>query len=103
MSYKFNFNIWAFQAFLAQTSQNEWVTDSSCTHNMANDASLFSSLDTTTEKKIYVAYDFALDITSHGDVSYWYGWIIGMFHVLSISLNLLSVSQLTQIGKIVEL
>ena len=35
---------------------------------MAKDASLLSSLDTTIEKKIYVVYDFALDIVGHGDI-----------------------------------
>ena len=36
---------------------------------MANDASLFSSLDTIAEKKIYVEDEFVLDIAGHGDIS----------------------------------
>lgn len=49
---------------------------------MANDASLFSSLDTTTKNKVYVIDDFALDISDCGDVAFWHGRIIDMFHVL---------------------
>jgi exoribonuclease II len=29
----------------AHTSSSDWIVDSSCTHHMARDASLFSSLD----------------------------------------------------------
>lgn len=69
---------------------------------MAKDASLFSSFDTTTAKNIYVEDDFALDTIGHGDVSCRHGQIIDMFHVPSLSANLLSISQLAQTSKIVE-
>lgn len=35
---------------------------------MDKDGSLFSSLDNVVEKKIFVADDFALNITDHGDI-----------------------------------
>ena len=69
---------------------------------MAKEASLFSSLDTSTKNKIYVVDNFALDITSHGDATWLHGWIIDVYHVPSLSVNLLSISQLTHTGKIVE-
>ena len=62
---------------------------------MAKDASLFSSLDNTVEKKIYVVDDFALITTSHGDVTCRHGRIVDMFHVPSLNMNLLLISQLT--------
>ena len=70
---------------------------------MAKDPSLFSSLDCALKNNFFVANDFVLHITSHGDVTFRCGQIIDMFHVPSFSANLLSVSQLTQIKKIVEL
>ena len=66
---EFSFNVRTFEASLVQTLQNEWVDNSSCTHHMANDASLFTSLDYSLEKKIYIVDDFGLDITGHGNVA----------------------------------
>lgn len=62
---------------------------------MDKDASLLSSLDATTENKIYVDDNFALDITGHGDIPCRHGWIIDVYHVPSLSVNLLFISQLT--------
>ena len=67
---------------------------------MAKHDSLSSSLDATIEKKIYVDDDFALDIDGHGDISYRHCHIVNVYHVPSLSENLLSISQLTQIGNI---
>jgi hypothetical protein len=36
---------------------------------MDKDASLFTWLDEAKERKIYVANDFSLDVSSHGDVT----------------------------------
>lgn len=47
--------------------------------------------------------DFTLNIIGHGDNPNRYGWIVDMYHVLNLSTNLFSVSQLTQTYKIVEL
>ena len=69
---------------------------------MAKDASVFTSLDTFVTKKIYLVNDFALDITGHGDVACRCGWIIDMFHVPSLTTNLLLVSHLTYTSNIVE-
>ena len=70
---------------------------------MVRDASLFCSLDPATEKNIYVANNFALDITGHGDISYQHGQIIDVYHVPSLNANPFSISQQTHIGKIVKL
>lgn len=64
----FNLNVGTSQAFHDHMLKNEWFVDSGCTHHMEKDASLFSSLDTTVEKKIYVADEFSLDIARHGDI-----------------------------------
>lgn len=69
---------------------------------MAKYPPMFSSLESTLENDIFVANDFALDITSHGDVTYWHGHIIDVFYVPSLSASLLSVSQLTKTRKIVK-
>ena len=91
----FTSNVITSQALLDQTSQNEWVVDSSCTHHMAKDTSFFSSPDFALEKEIFVADDFALDIVGHGDVACRRGQIVDVFHVPSLSANLLLVFQLT--------
>jgi hypothetical protein len=80
---EFTFNVITSQALLAQTSHNEWVVNSDCTHDMAKDASMFSSLDIAT-KKIYVADDIALDIVGHGDVTCLCGQIFKVFHAPSV-------------------
>ena len=69
--------------------------NSGCTHHMAKDVSLFSSLDTYAEEKIYVENDFSLEIPGHSDVTCQHGWIVDVYHVPSLSANLLLVSQLT--------
>jgi hypothetical protein len=65
--------------------QNEWVVDSGCTHHMAKDASLFTSLDKVVERKIYVVDDFSLDIVGHGDVPCRHGKIVDIYHVSNFS------------------
>ena len=62
---------------------------------MVEDPSLFSSLEFALENTIFLADDFALDITGHGGVICQHGWIVDVFHVPSVSANLLSFSQLT--------
>ena len=64
----FTFNVRTSQTLLDQTSRNEWVVYSRCTHHMAKYTSLFSSLDSTLEENILVVDDFSLDIPIHGDV-----------------------------------
>ena len=62
---------------------------------MAKDASLFSSLEMATKKKIFVVDDFSLDIVGRGDIPCRHGWIVDIYYVPSLSANLLSVSQPT--------
>ena len=62
---------------------------------MENDASLFSSLNTTTKNKIYVVDDFSLDITGHGDIPFRHSHIMDLYDVPSLSANMFSISQLT--------
>ena len=98
----FTFNVETSQALLDQTSHNEWVIDYVYTHHMAKDASLLSSLDVSNEKKIYVSNNFALNIVGQDDISCQHGQIVDVYHVPSLSANILFISQLTQTGKIVE-
>jgi hypothetical protein len=69
---------------------------------MATDSSLLMWLDEAKERKIYVVDDFSLDVVGHGDVSRRHGKIFDIYHVPNISANSLYVSQLTQIGNIVD-
>ena len=84
----------------AHTSKNEWVVDSSFTHHMVKDAPLFSSRNIVVENNIYVADDFSLDITEHGDIPCQCVQIINAYHVPNLSANMLLVSQLTQTGSL---
>lgn len=43
---------------------SEWIVDFGCTHCMAKDASLFSSLSRATKEEIFVADDYALTVAS---------------------------------------
>jgi hypothetical protein len=70
---------------------------------MDKNASLLSFLDKVVERKIYVVDYFTLDIVGHGDFPCQHGRTFDVYHVPNLSANLLSVSQLMQIGKIVEL
>ena len=90
------------QALHAHTAQNEWAIHSSCTNHMAKDASLFSSLDKDDEYNIPLTDDFALDIVRHGDVPCQHGKSLNVYHVPSLSTNILLVSQLTHTRKIIE-
>jgi hypothetical protein len=47
---KYTFSISASQDFHAHTSQSEWIVNYGCTHHMAKDASLFSSLNESSKK-----------------------------------------------------
>lgn len=57
---------------------------------MAKDATLFTRLSKAEESRIYAADDFALDVAGQGDVAFWHGKIVDVYHVP----NLLFVAQL---------
>jgi hypothetical protein len=69
---------------------------------MENYATLFMRLNKYEDNRIYVADDFALNVVGQGDVAYRHGKIGDVYHVPNLSANMLFVSHLTQIGKIVE-
>ena len=98
----FTFNVETSQMFHAHTSRNEWVVNFGFTHNMEKDASLFSSLDTATKKKISMADDFSLDIIVHVHIPCRQGWIVNVYHVPTLKDFFFSISYLTQISNIVE-
>jgi hypothetical protein len=98
----FTFQVETSQALLSHSARNEWVVDPGCTHHMAEDVSLFTYLVKVVERKIYVVYDFTLDIIGHSDVPCQHGRIFNVYHVLNLSANMLSNSQLTKIGNILE-
>jgi hypothetical protein len=66
------------------------------------DASLFSSLDTNTKKKIYVVGYFFLDITRHDGIPCQHGFIISVYLVPYLNATTLLVSQLTKTSNTVE-
>lgn len=69
---------------------------------MAMDTSLFSSLNKAIEEGIFVVEDYALIDVGFGRIECQNGVISDVYHVLSLSVSLLSIAQLTQIGKKVE-
>jgi hypothetical protein len=58
----FTFQVRTSRAFLSHYVQKKWIFESGCTHHMAKDDSLFTSLDEAAERMIYIADDFSLDI-----------------------------------------
>ena len=64
----FIFNVVNYEMLHANTSQNEWIVDSSFTHHMEKDGSLFSSLDKAAERKLYMVDNFFLNISRYGDI-----------------------------------
>ena len=92
----FTFQVRTSQALLSHSVQKKWVVDSECTHHMAKDSSLFTSLDEAKERKIYVVDDFSLDIIGQGDVSCRHGRIFNVYYVLNPNANIFSISQLIQ-------
>jgi len=66
---KFTFQVRNSQSFLSHSMYNGWVVESGCTHRMAKDDSLFTSLNVVEDRKIYVANVFSLDISIYGNVS----------------------------------
>lgn len=81
--------------FHAHTLHNEWVVYFGCTHHIVKDASLFSSLGKYVEQKINVSNNFSLDIGGYGGIPCQHSNIVNVYHVPSLSANLLSISQLT--------
>ena len=69
---------------------------------MAKDSSLFYSLSGSLEENIYDVYGYTLNITGNGDVECQHRRISGVYHVPSMSANLLSISQLTKTNKTIE-
>jgi hypothetical protein len=69
---------------------------------MAKDASLFTWLDEAKERKIYVVYEFSLDIVGQVDVTCRHVRIFDVYHGPSLSADLFSIAQLTQTCNIVE-
>lgn len=62
---------------------------------MVKNASLFTSLNSSLENKIYVVDDFGLDIIGPGNVASRWSQIVDVFHGPYLSVNLLSISQFT--------
>ena len=69
---------------------------------MVKDVSLFSSLSGAPKQNNYVADDYSLKVTRNKDVECQHGRISNIYDVPSLSVNLMSVAQLTQTGKNVE-
>jgi hypothetical protein len=79
----------------ASTSKSEWKFEYGCNHHIGKYASLFSSLSQATTKEIFVANDYALTIVGCGKNECQNSVIIDVYHVPSLSVNLLFVPQLT--------
>jgi hypothetical protein len=91
----FTFQVENSQVLFSHSMQSKCAVDSKCTHHMDKDASLFTSLDKTMERKIYVVDECSLNMFGRGDVPCRHGKIVNVYHVSNLSVNLLLFSQLT--------
>ena len=83
------FFVGTYQALHAHTYKSEWIVNYGYIHHTIKDAYIFSSLNKDTKVCIFVANDYALSISSYGNV------IIDVYHVPIYDANLLSLPQLT--------
>lgn len=86
--------------YMPTPHNSEWIVDSRCTHYMANDASLFSSLSEVAEYQIDVASDYALTVAGISDVKCLYRRISNVYHVPGLSAN---ICQYLNLPKLVRL
>jgi hypothetical protein len=62
---------------------------------MSMDDSMFTLLNKSEERNIYVSNEFSLNIVAQGEVSYRHGKHFNVYHVQNLNVNLLYVYQLT--------
>jgi hypothetical protein len=84
------------------SSYDSWIIDSCASHHMATKEEFFSSLSPCSRPLILMGDDTQVAVAGEGRVELHNGIFENVLHVPKISMNLLSVYQITQKGKKVE-
>jgi hypothetical protein len=84
------------------SSSDSWIIDSSATHHMAAKEEFFSSLSPCSRPPILMGDDTPVAVVGEGRVELHNGSFENVLHVPKLSMNLLSVYQITQKGKKIE-
>jgi hypothetical protein len=84
------------------SSSDSWIIDSGASHHMAAKEEFFSSLSLCLRPPILMGDDTLVEVAGEGRVELHNGSFENVLHVPNISMNLLSVYQITQKDKKVE-
>jgi hypothetical protein len=84
------------------SSSDSWIIDSGASHHMAAKEEVFSSLSPCSRPPILMGDDTPVAVAGEGRVELHNGSFENVLHVPNLSMNLLSVYQITQKGKKVE-
>ena len=87
-------------AILVHTSiELEWILDFGASHHMANNESMFTSLDVCNTKKIFFGDSTPLEVKGSGIIELVVKQINDVFCVPYLSTNLLFIYQITHFGE----
>jgi hypothetical protein len=84
------------------SSSDSWIIDSGASHHMAAKEEVFSSLSPCSRPPNLMGDDIPVAVAREGRVELHNGSFENVLHVPNLSMNLLSVYQITQKGKKVE-
>jgi hypothetical protein len=84
------------------SSYDSWIIDSGASHHMATKMEVFTSLSSCSGPPILMGDDTLRTVAGEGRVELPNGIFENVLHVPNISINLLSVYQITQTSKRVE-
>ena len=85
------------------SSSNSWIIDFGASHHMEMKEEYFSSLIPCSRPPILMGGDTLVAVAGEGRVELHNGSFENVLHVPKLSINLLSIYQITQIGKKVEI
>jgi hypothetical protein len=84
------------------SSSDSWIIDSGASHHMEAKDELFTSLSSFSRPPILMGDDTLVAVAGEGRVELPNGSFENVLHATKLSINLLSVYQISQIGKKVE-
>ena len=88
-----------FHALVAiNSSPDAWIIDSGASHHMAAAKEVYSSLDACKGPPILMGDDSPIEVTGKGRVELLHGSFEDVLHVPKLSVNLLSIYQITHFG-----
>jgi len=86
----------------SHSSPHAWILDLGASHHMEATKDIFSYLTASAGPPILIGDDTLVEVTRQGRVELQRGSFDNVFHVPKLSMNLLSIYQITQSGKRVE-